>query len=114
MSVYDNGTVTFLVGGTKASTSYQQGSTTASIAAALVSALHSSSVTASVSGSTITFKAESAGTAGNGIFVAGSSVSTNMGTYRNAQGGYSQLFFGPSFTTGNETLTGGSPGWDHL
>jgi RHS repeat-associated protein len=112
-SVSDTGTVTLVVNGTTVSTNYGANSTSAIVAGALVSALHSSTVGATVSGSIITFTAKTAGPAANGIVISGSSITTNTGTYRNAQGGYSQLFTQSSYTwyPSSTTLTGGaSPG----
>jgi RHS repeat-associated protein len=112
-SVSDNGTVTLVVNGTTVSTNYGANGSSAIVAGALVSALNSPTVGATVSGSTITFKAKTAGTAANGIVISGSSVTTNTGTYRNAQGGYSQLFTQSSYTwyPSSTSLSGGaSPG----
>jgi RHS repeat-associated protein len=112
-SVSDTGTVTLVVNGTTVSTNYGANSTSAIVAGALVNALNSPTVGATVSGSTITFKAKTAGTAANGIVISGSSITTNTGTYRNAQGGYSQLFTQSSYTwyPSSTTLSGGaSPG----
>jgi RHS repeat-associated protein len=100
--VSDYGTVTITVNGYSVSTSYNAGTTSASIASALASALNNSAspVTATVSGSTVTLAAKDVGAASN------YSLSTTSQTDPDS------TFTGTSFpaTPSGSTLTGGSNG----
>jgi RHS repeat-associated protein len=100
-SIPDTGTVTVNVNGAVASTTYGLGSTSAQIASSLAGAIRSISqqVVASSSGSTITIRTLTPGTAGNGLAVTASSVTTQT-----------QYYSGPSFTVSptSTSLSGGT------
>jgi len=102
-TVYDNGTVTVTIGSFTASAAYSQSgnSTAAMVASALAGngttglSRSGSPVTASASGSTITIKYATVGSAGD--LSVGCSSSTSQGTY----------FSSPSFTCPVTTAMGG-------
>jgi RHS repeat-associated protein len=99
-TTYDSGTVTVIVNGHSDAWSYGQGSTTATIASGLASAINgdpAAAVTASASGAVLTLTSKVTGTAGNQAF----SVPV---TYDN--GNFSFPSFGVSPASGS--LTGGT------
>jgi RHS repeat-associated protein len=100
--IYDEGTVTISVNGYIVTADYGAGSTSASIAAALGSALNNSAspVTASVSGSIVTLTAKDVG------------VSSNYTLSTTSQTDPGSGFTGSSFaaTPSGSTLTGGGSG----
>lgn len=96
-TTYDNGTVSAIVNGTTSSASYGQGSTNASVAAALATAINSNSpvVTASASGNVVNITANTTG------------IGTNYSL--SASSGSSDGFNPASFSTSSSgsSLTGG-------
>lgn len=103
---YDSGTVSITVNGFVVSTTYNQNSTSSTIASALAAAFNansSSPVTASASGSVVSVSANTPG--------AGSNY-TLSATSANATSTLANLFGGPSFTASpsGSALTGGTNG----
>lgn len=77
-TTYDTGSVWITVNGVQSSASYGQGSTTATVASALVSAINTNSsapVSAALSGSTVNLTAKTTGAGTNYSLTAGSSTS---------------------------------------
>ena len=117
-TVYDNGTVTLTInepnGAFQVSAPYQQGSTSGSVANAIVNAVNStngSPVTATVNGSTLNITAQ-AGAAGNFTWSA-TSASGNSGTF--PQPSFSESLSGSSLTGGANAVTGSlSTSWQTL
>lgn len=99
-TIYDSGSVWMNVNGFQVSVGYGQGSTTSSVASALVSALNGSGspVSASASGSAITLTATTTGATTDYTVTAGSST--------NQPGTFGQ----PSFSVPTANLAGGSDG----
>ena len=104
---YDAGTVSITVNGFIASTSYAQGSTTASIASALTNGFSASGspVTASVNGSTITLTASDSGADSNLPL----STSVTWDTHDFAHASFAANPSGPTFTGGADGSLGTSP-----
>jgi phage tail sheath gpL-like len=100
--IYDFGTVSITVGTYTESVNYQQGSTAATVAAALRDTFNSDAaapVTATLSGNTLSFNAKTTGTVTN--YAVSASSTTDEGDFVN-----------PSFngSPANNTMTGGSNG----
>jgi RHS repeat-associated protein len=100
VTVYDNGTVSITVNGHPESVTYQQGSTSSTIASALASAFNGDSgspVTATISGSVVNLTSKTTGS------------STNYSLSATSSTGDPTYFDGPSFFTSpsGSTLTGG-------
>ena len=100
-TIPDAGTVTLTVNGTSVSTNYGMGITTAIIATALAGKVNSAGlpVIATVSGSTITLRSTTPGTAGNNTTISSSSATTVTPYYTS-----------PSFTISNSAFAGGTNG----
>ncbi|MBI1748487.1 MAG: RHS repeat protein, partial [Acidobacteria bacterium] len=98
-TLYDTGSVSIIVNGFTATTSYYQGATASSVASSLLSGLNSGSspVTATLSGTVITMTAKTTG------------ASTNYSLSATSSTNYPSYFFDPSFwgTPSGSTLTGG-------
>jgi RHS repeat-associated protein len=98
-TVYDQGTVSIVVDGQSASTTYAQGSTASGLANGLAYAINNTygfPVTATSSGATLTLKSAIPGTSSDFTMTGSSSTSIP------------QYFSSPSFSVGSGTMTGGT------
>jgi RHS repeat-associated protein len=97
-TVYDSGSITLTVNGVSVTTSYGQGVSTSIMASTLAQEVNNSGVPAiaTASGSTISLRATTPGTAGNSITISGASAT-----------GITQYFSSPSYTISTSAFSGG-------